>query len=131
MVIVLISGPPCAGKNHHVAVHRGPLDLVLDQDVLGPQGYRTALEGLHRAAAPRAWVIRCLPGPSRRAAFAEQIGAHEVVHLQPATPVLMERARRRPQPHRHVAAVRAWLAAEAVDEALTSADPSPAVRPWW
>lgn len=126
--IVLVAGPPCAGKTTYVADHAQPGDLVLDQDVIGPTAYDRALDQL--VAEPRpAWVIRCLPGPTAREAFAQRIGATRTVLLQPDTEVLIARAAARPEPARHTAAVRSWLAREASDE---RADDRPlVVQAWW
>jgi hypothetical protein len=187
--IVLVAGPPCAGKTTYVRDHAQPGDTVLDQDVLGPRHYQAALDDLLAnphgpdcltrlsgealvqaavravtvaeqrrvqtgvdwlAADPepdgepagdgccpncgcrlpgRAWVIRCLPGPTAREAFAEHIGASRTVLLQPDTDVLMARAGARPDPARHTAAVRSWLAREATDD---RADDRPlTVQAWW
>lgn len=128
--IVLVAGPPCAGKTTYIRDHAGPGDTVLDQDVLGPTGYQAALDDLLANPQPRrAWVIRCLPGPTRREAFARMIGATRTVLLLPELEVLLQRAGARPDPARHRAAVQAWLDRE-------SADAGDARRPltvqaWW
>lgn len=131
-MIVLISGPPCAGKTHHARTHAGPNDLVLDQDYLGRVAFEKAVNELQDARAPRAWVIRCLPDPAARAAYRERISATEHVHLHPPTPVLIERAQSRPMPHRHVAAIRSYLAKEEGRAPLPGPrDPVPTIRAWW
>lgn len=132
MVVTLVSGPPCAGKTRYVAEHAGPDDLVLDQDSMGRAAFDRALLHVHVSGAHRVWVIRCLAGPARRDGFAAELGVVERVHLHPPTPVLLERAQARPDPARHVAAVRSWLAQEAGRAPLPgTADPSPSVKGWW
>ncbi|MHA6626899.1 AAA family ATPase [Pseudonocardia sichuanensis] len=129
--VVLVCGPPCAGKTTYVREHAQLDDLVLDQDELGHSRYQRALTEL-RYHHGRAWVIRCLPTQQRREAFAEHIGATRTVLLQPSTEVLMQRARARPESARHVQAVRSWLEQErGVIPVSTATDPSPLVKPWW
>jgi hypothetical protein len=132
VVVTLVSGPPCAGKTWHVQQHAGPDDVVLDADVMGRGAFERAVKGIRDARAPRVWVIRCLSGPARRAAYRAELGADEHVHLVPDTATLLERARRRPDPARHVAAVRQWVAQETGRAPVPCpADPSPSVSGWW
>ncbi|WP_435582905.1 hypothetical protein [Amycolatopsis thermoflava] len=123
--VILVAGPPCAGKNHYVDQHRTPGDVVLDQDAIGPQAFNAAVAQLeHERPGARTWVIRCCGGATARARFAERIHASDVVLLTPPEDVLLARARQRPQPHRHAKAVRYWLDQEARDPA-----PEPQPRP--
>ena len=132
MEVVLVSGPPCAGKSHHVLTHARPGDLVLDQDVMGAKAFEHGVRTMHTSGAPRAWVIRCLAGPARREHYRVEVGATDHVHLLPPTHVLIERARQRANPARHVAAVRSWLDQEAGRAHVPGpVDPSPMVRAWW
>lgn len=113
--VTLVCGPPCAGKSTYVAQHAKPGDVILDQDVIGA---RTMRQGLARVAAMTdgtAWVIRCSPGPSQRDALARQIHATDVILLRPSEPELIARAAHRPNPRRHIQAVRDWLQREAED----------------
>ena len=34
MRVVVVTGPPCSGKTHHVQEHRNPGDVVIDFDTL-------------------------------------------------------------------------------------------------
>ncbi len=112
--VVLVAGPPCAGKTTYVAEVARDGDLVLDRDVMGATRYDEAVDRLVRDRMP-AWVIRSLPGPTRRRAFADRIGADRVVLLWPDTATLLDRARARPHRAQAMAAVRSWLEREALD----------------
>lgn len=113
--VILVTGPPCAGKTTHVKLHAQPGDLVLDQDQLGARRMGQAMAALPAMTDGTAWVIRCAPGPTARRALAQRIGATELVHLVEPEHVLVQRAARRPDPRRHIAAVSAWFAAERAD----------------
>lgn len=110
--VVLVCGPPCAGKNHYVDQHIQPGDLLVDHDVYArqagsprryahPPEYREAAEvtfaeALTYIAASsdvRAWVIRCAPDPAHRKALADFIRADEVVVIDPGVDTCLERAR--------------------------------------
>jgi 5-methylcytosine-specific restriction endonuclease McrA len=117
--VTLVAGPPCAGKTTWVAARSGPRDLVLDQDVIGAAAMNRALATLATSSST-AWVIRCCAGPTRRAAFAQQIRATDTVLLAPDRNTLIARAARRTNPRRHIAAVDAWLRAELADRPLAS-----------
>jgi predicted kinase len=108
--VVLVTGPPCAGKTSYVRQHAQPGDLVLDRDAL--RGERQMRDGLHRVAEMRdgqAWVIRCLPDPAERAALAREIHADEVLVLLPPREQLSIRARARPYAAGEFAAIDRWL----------------------
>jgi hypothetical protein len=114
-VVYLVAGPPCAGKSTYVRHRARPGDLVLDQDVIGA---RAMAAGMRRVAAMTdgtAWVIRCAPGPTRRAELAAELGA-EVVLLRPDDATLIARAAARPHPRRAIQAVRDWIRREAEDK---------------
>lgn len=115
--VILVTGPPCAGKTTHVRQHAQPGDQVLDQDVLGARRMNQAMAALPAMTDGTAWVIRCAPGPRARRALAQRIGATELVHLVQPEPTLIHRAARRPNPRRHIAAVAKWFAAERADRA--------------
>jgi hypothetical protein len=114
--VVLVTGPPCAGKTTHVRAHAGPTDLVLDQDVMGKVAMRTALARLPYLDGT-AWVIRCAPGPKARRQLAQQLGATEHIHLVQPEHTLVQRAAHRPNPRRHIAAVAQWFKREREDRA--------------
>ena len=110
--VILVTGPPCAGKSTYARERAAPGDLILDQDELGAAGMSRAIESLSRMASGTAWVIRCCPGQARRAQLAAELRA-EVVHLQPDAGVLLARARQRRGVPGQVRAVRRWLETEA------------------
>lgn len=127
--VILVTGPPCSGKNTYVAKHRAPTDTVVDFDAtarrLGSQRrwhhskpiIRRANQAindayLYIAAATTGtyWVIRCVPEGPRRAALAQHLRADHVLVLLPGEAVLYERAQARPSPERTTAGIRRWLA---------------------
>ncbi|BCJ45329.1 hypothetical protein GCM10010168_85980 [Actinoplanes ianthinogenes] len=111
--VVLVTGPPCAGKTTYVRTHAEPGDQVLDQDVLGAKAMRTALAQIHQHHGTT-WVIRCAPGPTARQQLVDQLGA-EHVHLIAPRDELIARATHRPDRRRHIAAIGKWVTAEATD----------------
>jgi hypothetical protein len=119
--IILVTGPPCAGKTSYVQQHAEPGDQILDQDVIGKQAMRTALATLPHTAGTT-WVIRCAPGPRARKALAEKLGA-EHVHLDPGRDEIIARARQRPDPRRHIAAAGTWYATERANRAPRTTKP--------
>jgi hypothetical protein len=116
--VILVAGPPCAGKTTYVAAHARPGDLVLDQDELGARVMQRAVVRVAAMPAGRAWVIRCAPNPERRQQLAEQIRADRVVLLVPPMEVLHERAKQRPDIRRQMQTIRAWFAREAANPAV-------------
>lgn len=126
--VTLVAGPPCAGKTSYVTARAGHDDLVLDQDTIGPAAMTQALATMPGYTGT-SWVIRCAAGPTRRAQLAERIRATDTVLLVPDRTLLVARARQRPDPRRHLAAVDAWLRAELADAPpaqRTPASPRPA-----
>jgi Uncharacterized protein conserved in bacteria len=113
--VILVAGPPCSGKTTYVTQRAKPGDLVLDQDAIGAAAMRQGLAKVAAMTDGTAWVIRCSPGPRRREEFARQIRA-EVVLLTAPEPELIARAAHRPNPRRHIQAVRDWLRREALDK---------------
>lgn len=114
--VILVTGPPCAGKSTYVAQHAQLGDLILDQDALGARRMTAALAHIATMADGTAWVIRCAPGPTARRALARRIHATELVHLVQPEPTLVQRAARRPHPRRHIAAVAQWFTRERADQ---------------
>lgn len=108
--VVLVCGPPCAGKSTYVRAHAQHGDVVLDQDIVGAQAMRRALAALPPAQGT-AWVIRSAPGAAKRAALAKQLHA-EVVLLMPGVEELMARAKRRTDARRAIRSIKSWVEAE-------------------
>lgn len=98
--VVLVCGPPAAGKSTWVAEHAAPGDRVVDLDAIcqrlgSPSTHnhpariraeakrvRAAEETLvARMPTGTAWVIRTLPEPDRRIRHANALGATDVVVL--------------------------------------------------
>lgn len=113
--VVLVTGPPAAGKTTYVQARAQPSDVILDQDAIGRAAMNRGLAQIHTHQCS-VWIIRCAPGPRLRRALAQQLGA-ELVHLVEPEPTIVLRAARRPNPRRHIAAVVKWYAVERADPA--------------
>jgi predicted kinase len=123
--VVLVCGPPCAGKTTWVRQHAGPGDQVIDFDAIcrrlgSPSRYdhppriralakmvRSAMEQQATAHPGRTYVIRSLPDPEDRAAVAERLGARVVMLATPAEEA-MRRAAADDRPAWTAAAIRSW-----------------------
>lgn len=114
--VTLVAGPPCAGKTTYVHQHAKPGDLILDQDAIGATEMRRQLTHVAAMTTGTAWVIRCSPGPQQRDALARHIHATHVVLLRPTDTELLARAAHRPNPRRHIQAVRDWIQRETLDQ---------------
>lgn len=127
-LVVVVAGPPCAGKSTLVDRLKWPGDLVADFDVvasgLGSAGkwshstsVATAAERRMEALvdeavgldAGRAWVIRCAPDGCIRGSLAERLRAHRVLVLKPPLGTLLARARLRPRHDETVRAILRWF----------------------
>jgi len=125
MPVILVAGPPCAGKTTHAQQHAEPGDYILDQDEIGQRAMQQYLTRI-RTGVPSlatAWVIRCAPGAEARAQLATELNASQVILLQPTLDVLLERAKARPNPAGTMRAIREWPRIEHHAPSL-SVDPS-------
>lgn len=126
--VVLVCGPPCAGKTTFVSAHRAAGDQVADFDTVarhlgspgkwmhpaavGDAAEREMQHLIDQAAALEDggfWVIRCAPEAELREALAAKLNASRVVVLLPPLGVLMSRARQRPLPEQTKRAVLRWM----------------------
>lgn len=125
--VVLVCGPPCAGKSTYVTDRRAAADLVVDFDdiaqALGsteewnhsPSVADAAEREMDRmlaavAAIPDgvAWVVRCAADPIVRGQLADLVRADRVVVLLPPLGVLLKRARSRPQDRLTRSVIMRW-----------------------
>lgn len=108
--VVLVAGPPAAGKTAHVAQHKRPGDIVIDFDDIAqrlgstdPHDHpaevrekaRRIMQHLDEWVAGaqfNAWVIRQAPHAAERALLAQGIGATEVHVLAVPRAAAKERA---------------------------------------
>lgn len=120
--VILVTGPPCAGKTTYARQHAQPGDLILDQDESGAKAMSRGLARVARMVNGTAWVIRCSPGPKRRQHLAEQIRATDTVLLAPPLDLLRARAKQRPGQRRTLGAITHWHRVE-------KHDPPPAPPP--
>lgn len=128
--VVLVTGPPCAGKTTYAEHHAKPGELVLDLDriarelgstrhwhhdpaILARADAVMRREVLRVAGtrAGRAWVIRCVPDGRARTGLARLVRADKVVVLVPRGSTLVARARRRPDVLTTITAINEWQSA--------------------
>lgn len=102
--VVLVCGPPCAGKTTWVRRQRLGVDAVIDLDDIErycssrdeARMVRAEMERHAREFEGRVWVIRTLADPDARSAVAVNLGASRVHVLMPDRETLVERAASRP-----------------------------------
>lgn len=126
--VILICGPPCAGKTTLALDLKQPGDLLLDRDLIAlafgsryphRQGARMRkaaevkmrheLDRVASMTAGRAIVVRCLPNHHTRAALARRLGA-EVRLLDPGIDECVRRAVADQRPAGTAASIREWYA---------------------
>lgn len=137
--LVVVTGPPGAGKSTHVVEHAGPLDVVIDLDALAlalmpaahpparpgdyPPHIRHVAIGAREEAIRRAtrirdpvtvWLVHSDPGPAELADY--RAAGAEVLVIDPGPAVLADRL-----------TARAPIAAELAARWYADAAPAPPV----
>lgn len=130
--VVIVAGPPCAGKTTYVEEHAHPTDTIICFDTIAHQlGHvgpgrppwtigRRAEEAVQQRVQDielgmitgTVYLIRTLAGPSRREALARRLDA-TVVLLVPDPDELDRRAALRPDPATTRRDIRRWFEHEA------------------
>ncbi|MFJ8818197.1 AAA family ATPase [Amycolatopsis thermoflava] len=127
--VVLIAGPPCAGKTTLAKALAAPGELVLDRDLIAQElgsptrwGHaehlaqqaeavmRARIAAVARAEDVTAYVVRSVPRPGQRIALANELRATEVFLLNPGLEECMSRAARDGRPRGTTRAIRSWFA---------------------
>jgi len=126
--VILVTGPPCAGKSHYVRTHAKPDDTILCIDTLAQRlgspvahnhtgsmygnaekQYWDLANRIARHPTVNAWIIRCAPEPEERQYLVRGLRASRCVVVLPPMQVAVQRAiRRDSDPAVTVAAIRSW-----------------------
>lgn len=144
-VVMLVTGPPTAGRSELVRRFAAPGDVIADFDAICRELGSTADRWSHPAPVRvvaeqemqrlfdevagmetgRAWLIRSVPVATHRQRLAKRVRADRVIVLKPPVRVLMRRARSEPHPDVARKAIRRWLARytpSPIDELIESVD---------
>jgi hypothetical protein len=137
--VVLVCGPPAAGKTTYVKAHASARDIVIDFDMIArergfglnppaeiiPELLRTRNERLAALANEPvervAWVALTAPSPSLRKWWCEALGVRpeDLILLQPTRSELYQRIREDPERahvrRRHYMLVDQWYERERTD----------------
>jgi hypothetical protein len=125
--IVLVTGPPSAGKTAYVAENAGPDDFVVDYDAIATalgSDSRATTHGWHevinaarntvlekitagRIDAPKIWIVSANPSAESLFPF------HEVVRLDPGLPEVRRRAAELGRPESVLAFQSEWYGTSA------------------
>ncbi|MEU1152631.1 HK97 family phage prohead protease [Streptomyces sp. NPDC005918] len=123
--IMVVVGPPCAGKSTYIAEHKTAGDVVVDFDALAaalgstiphdaPAGVRDVALAARKAAIAKvmagvdadAWIIHTSPPPGAMSEY-EAVGV-ELVLLDPGIDVCLSRADEDKRPDGTAAAIEQW-----------------------
>jgi hypothetical protein len=136
--VMLVCGPPAAGKSTYVRNHAGAADSVIDLDLIAREfGYdrerpadatatlllerNVRLMQLAEAAADHvAWVIVGAPSRKVRDWWRQQLNAEKTILLMPSRAELLERIRKDPDRRDvqslHLRLIDQWFARERCDD---------------
>lgn len=128
-LVVLVCGPPCAGKTTYAQEHAQPGDRVIDMDDIarelgsGEQWdhdfdivteaqrlWRERVAAITPRTHIRAWIIRCAPSVRERRMLARTTAATRMELLIPDMDTLTARAMQRPNPDETLDSIARWFA---------------------
>lgn len=125
-MIVVVTGPPCAGKSTYIKENAKSGDIIIDMDRIAlalttddvgnhdySQGIRyiamearkaAIKEALYQCASrrgPTAWIIHTDPTPDERSQY--RLRMAQIVEINPGKEVCLERVKERPQVNQNIA----------------------------